>query len=428
MTVESGTTNKIREEGNGSKTAFDFSFRIFAKTELLVYKVVRATDVQGDALVLDTDYTVAINGVDNSLTTVGGTVTFTEAPTSLQDSLIISNYNFDQESDYPTVGNLPEVKFENNVDKLTLMAIQLKEANVRSVKVPSAWTGGDVTVEPLIANKALLVNPDGTEIIMSEDDFDDISASVTQAAASATAAAASATAAAASATAAAASEAAAEAAVGSVKVSADDTTAGNLEAKILVGDALALSTQNPGGNETRTIDIDIPSLSSATPDTTNDLIMLVDVDDSNALKKAALSTIVPAASDSNAGVIEIATEAEIITGTSTTLAVTPGRLHQHEAVCKFWGTITGGGTPSLVKDYNCDSVTDQGVGDWDITITNDMADANYCLTTGMSTGNGASNMYINDRLVGGFTLYSIFEGSTPIDPTYAAFNGSGDLA
>lgn len=51
--------------------------------------------------------------------------------------------------------------------------------------------------------------------------------------------------------------AAAAAASGKVNVSANDTTPGDLEAKILVAGALSLSTQNEGGNETRTITVDL---------------------------------------------------------------------------------------------------------------------------------------------------------------------------
>lgn len=39
-----------------------------------------------------------------------------------------------------------------------------------------------------------------------------------------------------------------------VNVSGDDTTAGDLETKLLAGDNVRMTTQNPGGNETRTID------------------------------------------------------------------------------------------------------------------------------------------------------------------------------
>jgi len=48
---------------------------------------------------------------------------------------------------------------------------------------------------------------------------------------------------------------AAVAAVGAVKVSSNDTTAGYLETKLLVGTDLSLSTQNDGAAETRTISL-----------------------------------------------------------------------------------------------------------------------------------------------------------------------------
>lgn len=50
---------------------------------------------------------------------------------------------------------------------------------------------------------------------------------------------------------------AAAAAAGGIKVSGDDTTAGDLETKLLAGDGIALSTQNGGGNETRTAAVDL---------------------------------------------------------------------------------------------------------------------------------------------------------------------------
>lgn len=45
-----------------------------------------------------------------------------------------------------------------------------------------------------------------------------------------------------------------------VVVSADDDTPSNLEAKIVAGDGIDLSTNNPAGNETRQIDVDVTDL------------------------------------------------------------------------------------------------------------------------------------------------------------------------
>ena len=60
---------------------------------------------------------------------------------------------------------------------------------------------------------------------------------------------------------AAASAVAAQAAVGGVAVSANDTTTGNLEAKVLGGTGITLSTQNDGGNETRMTTVDTTTIS-----------------------------------------------------------------------------------------------------------------------------------------------------------------------
>lgn len=46
------------------------------------------------------------------------------------------------------------------------------------------------------------------------------------------------------------------AAVGGVSVSANDTTPSNLEAKLIAGTAMVMTTANDGGNETRTVAID----------------------------------------------------------------------------------------------------------------------------------------------------------------------------
>ena len=78
---------------------------------------------------------------------------------------------------------------------------------------------------------------------------------------------------------------------GAVKVSANDTTAGDLESKLLkAGNFLALSTQNDGGNETRTITASINALGTLTL-AAADLILVEDADDSNAQKKTTVQGI-----------------------------------------------------------------------------------------------------------------------------------------
>jgi hypothetical protein len=84
-----------------------------------------------------------------------------------------------------------------------------------------------------------------------------------------------------------------------------------------------------------------------------------------------------AASDTVAGKIEIAIQSEMETGSSTTLAVVPGRQHFHDSACKFWVYWTGNST-SILRDYNVDTIANTGTGDADITLTTAFSDANWC--------------------------------------------------
>lgn len=191
------TSNVVREQGNGSKTVFSFSFKIFAASELEVYSVVRATDV-ATLKTISTHYTVQI-----STTGEGGTVTWLAAPSSLQDSLIRRVVPYSQDADIPTESNFPEDQIENQLDRLCMMCIQLKEITDRCVQVGVAETG--------ISTQALI-----DAVTDATDAADDAAASAVAAAASASAASSSASGSASSASASASSAAAAAASAASV--------------------------------------------------------------------------------------------------------------------------------------------------------------------------------------------------------------------
>jgi hypothetical protein len=90
-----------------------------------------------------------------------------------------------------------------------------------------------------------------------------------------------------------------------------------------------------------------------------------------------VALLLAAASDTVAGKIEIAIQSEMETGTSTTLAVVPGRQHFHDSACKFWVYWTGAST-TILRDYNVDSIANTTTGDADITLTTAFSDANWC--------------------------------------------------
>ena len=91
-----------------------------------------------------------------------------------------------------------------------------------------------------------------------------------------------------------------------------------------------------------------------------------------------------AASDTAAGIIEIAVQAEMEAGTDVLRAVTPGRLHFHPAACKCWGMAAGAGT--LTTSYNTTSITDTGTGRLGVTIATDFSSANYAIMAQIQRG------------------------------------------
>lgn len=413
MTVTAGTSNRVQENGNGVKVAFGFSFRIFDQAEIEV-NLVNLTTLAQVLQVITTDYSVAINGIDNALTTPGGTVTWIVPPPTGEASLLISDYNIDQETEFPVAGNLPEVAFEDGLDKGVLIAIQQQEELGRTAKVPSASTITDLELPLPTANKALLWNATADDLINSTDDFNDIvtdaAASETAAAASAASASTSETNAATSATNAATDAALAQAAVGGVRISADDTTADNLETKLLVGDALALSTQNPAGNETRTIDIDINSLSTVTI-TMTDEIMYADVSDSNNLKKTTaqgIVNLVPAATTSVAGIVELATQAEMEAETASKVP-TADIINFNPGVAKGWAAWdASSGTPTIEVSHNVTSLTDDATGIVTVNWDTDFSGADYAVQgTTESTGIGTDRSIVGiaSRAAGSVTLH-----------------------
>lgn len=209
------TTDKITEAGNGSKTTFSFPFKIFKTSDLVVYNITTATGVAVGPLTLGVDYTATINAV-----TEGGTVTYTVAPSTAQQSFVKRVVDLKQECIIPTEGVFPEETIENQLDKNVMMIIQISEAVDRALKVPVtssavivlptpldgyslAWDGNGGTL------KNVLIDADAiaAQVAIAQAAALAAAASQATAAANATTASGQATAAAASAAAAAASAA-----------------------------------------------------------------------------------------------------------------------------------------------------------------------------------------------------------------------------
>jgi hypothetical protein len=129
----------------------------------------------------------------------------------------------------------------------------------------------------------------------------------------------------------------------------------------------------------------------------------------------AFTALKQAASDTASGVMEIATAAEMETGTDVLRAVTPGRVRYHGGVAKAWAYCeSADGTPALTASYNMTSVTDVGVGTTRFNFATDMSAATaysefgtidsadpgnelfYHFTSSVARSTGASRNFITE--------------------------------
>ena len=88
------------------------------------------------------------------------------------------------------------------------------------------------------------------------------------------------------------------------------------------------------------------------------------------------------------------TDGQVLTSTGASSAPawesTPGAV-------KAWIKLNGTGTIAVNASYNVASITDNGTGDYTITFTNNMSDANYAFAGACkedTTGNGRGQFFI----------------------------------
>ena len=99
---------------------------------------------------------------------------------------------------------------------------------------------------------------------------------------------------------------------------------------------------------------------------------------------AALQASLSAATTTTAGIVELATAAEMVTGTDTGRVPSVSVVQNHPGVAKGWALVQADGT--LTVGYNITSAKDS-TGIYTITLGTDMGSANYvALATAQSGG------------------------------------------
>ena len=135
--------------GSGAATVFPFAFKVFAAAEMQVAKLNTTSNVE-IILVLNTDYTVTLNGDQNG--TPGGTITLPAVLASGYNLTITSDIANLQPTDLTNQGGFyPEV-ITDALDRATIQIQQLDQ-NSRAIKIPLSDGVLDMTT-PVVAERA----------------------------------------------------------------------------------------------------------------------------------------------------------------------------------------------------------------------------------------------------------------------------------
>ena len=131
MTV-STTSIKNSYSGNGSTTAFAYTFKAFASSEIKVFIRTDSTGAEAQRSEGSGSTNYSVSGVGNA---GGGTVTFVTAPASGETVVIRRQTTQTQGTDYVENDPFPAEDHETALDKLTHIVQEVQEELDRSFKV-----------------------------------------------------------------------------------------------------------------------------------------------------------------------------------------------------------------------------------------------------------------------------------------------------
>tara|TARA_B100002019_G_C20984933_1_gene457679 strand:- start:47 stop:502 length:456 start_codon:yes stop_codon:yes gene_type:complete len=105
-----------------------------------------------------------------------------------------------------------------------------------------------------------------------------------------------------------------------------------------------------------------------------------------------------------------------------------------QGLCKQWIHFNGFGTIAIVGSFNTTSITDNGTGDYQVTIANDMANDDYSVSGTMcydSTGTSSAARQgpaVNEHAVGSYQVYTGSNTTSQDDAAVINMQTMGDLA
>jgi hypothetical protein len=125
-------------------------------------------------------------------------------------------------------------------------------------------------------------------------------------------------------------------------------------------------------------------------------------------------------------VAAIATQAEMETPASATLAVAPARQHFHPGHPKTWGKANSAGT--INADYGIASVTDHGAGDITWTWDTAFSGTHYAAVIGIVDGGGvARSFYVSTQVAASCRVQVNNSAPAGVDPDQHYIVALGDF-
>jgi len=326
MTV-STDIKSVRYEGNGITDTFAFNGRIFTTSDLAVDILTRATDEVVETL-SSSDYTVSII-TDESAEVL---VTASKIPSGTQDILIYRLISREQGLRLPTGTVFPSKDVEDALDKATILIQDVASDVDRVLKYPLNISGISSSELPApVDGSALLFDGTTGKIVASADYITDAIADATAGVTGTALVTATST------------TSLATTGTGNktwviqsgrgfamgqrLRVSSDDGTQIN-EGRVTSysGTSLIINVDYVSGSGTHANwNISVAGDRGASGAGTGDMLGANNLSDV-ASAAAAFNTIKQSATDTNSGVVELATDAEAITGTDTGRAITPASL------------------------------------------------------------------------------------------------------
>lgn len=146
-------------------TTFDFEFKVFAKTDIAV---VLADEIGTETtLVLDSDYSVALNADQNA--DPGGTITYPisgSPPATGEVLAIVGGLAYSQTTQLPNGGAYNASVVERALDRITILVQQILETATRGVQLAvTAATDVSSRLPAPVANFLVAWNPTATALV-----------------------------------------------------------------------------------------------------------------------------------------------------------------------------------------------------------------------------------------------------------------------